>query len=363
MKLGSDNQTGASSEIMAALNAANVGHEHSYGTDSWSARAIEALRNTFECDLDAYFVTTGTAANALALSCLARPWNAILCHDQSHILLDELTAPEFFTGGARLVGISKGEGKLQPWHLDDHFRNVGRDAPHNAAATVLSLAQCSENGLAYTPQELTALTESARRYHLKVHVDGARFANAVAAVGCSPADMSWRAGVDVLSLGATKNGALCSEVVLFFDRRLADEFAYRRKRAGHLVSKSRFIAAQMLAWLHNDHWLVLAGHANAQARRLAGMIGAMSGARLVWPCDANEVFAVMPRSLVDRLSAAGAEFYDWPSSALPLGQSLQPSECFVRMVASFLTSNADLDAFRAIVSAFGETPTTSTRIG
>jgi threonine aldolase len=353
MKFGSDNQAGASDKVVAAVLAANSGYEHSYGTDSWTQRAVDELRKVFECDLDAYFVPTGTAANSLALSCLAQPWNTLLCHNDSHVLLDELTAPEFFTGGARLIGISRGEGKLLPRHVAEHLQKIGHEPPHNAPASVLSITQCSENGLVYTPQELTQLCGIAHAHGMKVHMDGARFANALATLDCAPADITWRAGVDVLCLGATKNGALGAEAVIFFDRSLAAQFAFRRKRAGHLLSKSRFMAAQFVAWLQDGHWLALARHANAHALRLAAALSTVTGIRIVWPVEANEVFAILRRTVAEHLRKAGAEFYDWPLSGLPPGTSLGGEEIFVRLVTSFATADAEIDRFCALAGERG----------
>ena len=216
MQFGSDNQTGASTQVMEMLIRANDGFTHGYGDDQWTDRAVEALKDIFECDLEAFFVPTGTAANSLALSCLVQSWDTILCHDQAHILIDESTAPEFFTGGARLIGISRGEGKLSVEHLRHYFSVAGNDFPHNSSARALSITQASENGLLYTPEEVAALTDVAHDYGLRVHMDGARFSNAVAGLGCTPAEITWQAGVDVLCLGATKNGALAAEAVIFF---------------------------------------------------------------------------------------------------------------------------------------------------
>jgi threonine aldolase len=345
---GSDNQTGASAPVMEMICKANAGHAFSYGDDEWTARAVETLKEVFQCDLDAFFVSSGTAANSLALSCLAQPWESVLCHSQAHILLDESTAPEFFTGGARLIGISQGEGKLEMKHLDRYFRTAGAHAPHNPLARVLSLTQASENGLVYTPEEIGTLTEEARRRGITVHMDGARFSNAVAALGCAPADIAWKAGVDVLCLGATKNGALAAEAVLFFKRGLAAPFMHRRKRSGHLLSKGRFFGAQFQGWLQGGHWLELAGRANARAARLAGGLSVLPGVRLAWPTQANEVFVVMPRTLADGLRAAGAEFYDWYPEALPVGHSLRDGEIFARLVTSFVTEVETVDAFLSL---------------
>jgi threonine aldolase len=347
MHFGSDNQSGASPRVMAAILAANTGRERSYGGDSWTARAVDELRNTFECDLDAYFVATGTAANSLALSCLAQPWESILCHSYSHIIIDESTAPEFFAGGARLVGISQ-DGKLEPHHLDNYFKNAVTEVPHNPRASVLSITQASENGLVYTPDELTALTSIAHQRRLKVQMDGARFANAVAALGCAPADVSWRAGIDVLCLGATKNGAIGAEAVIFFDRALAETFVHRRKRAGHLLSKGRFLGAQIAGWLEGGHWLELAKHANSQAALLAKELATIPAIRLAWPTQANEVFTVLPIQLADRLKAAGAEFFTWSTTMLPPTMRIGEDEIYVRMVTSYVTTDDDVTEFCSI---------------
>ena len=221
MYFGSDNQTGASSQVLNMLTEANHDYTHGYGDDRWTHQAIDALKTLFECDLDAYFVATGTAANSLALSCMVQPWESILCHDSAHIILDESTAPEMFTGGARMVPISKGEGKINPVQLNQYVQKTGTDYPHNVRPAALSITQASESGLVYTPTEVAALSVAAKASGLSFHMDGARFANAVASQQCTPAELSWKAGVDVLCLGATKCGALSAEVVIFFNKDLA----------------------------------------------------------------------------------------------------------------------------------------------
>ncbi|HYM36296.1 MAG TPA: beta-eliminating lyase-related protein [Steroidobacteraceae bacterium] len=348
MNFGSDNQAGASQQVIDAVIAANVGNAHGYGSDPWTERATNLLRETFQRDLEALFVPTGTAANSLALSCLAQPWEVILCHNHAHILNDEATAPEFFTGGARLIGISGRDGKLEPRHLSEYFKFAGKEYPHNSRATVLSMTQASENGLVYTPDEIAALSSLAKKEQLKIQMDGARFANAVAALKYSPADISWKAGVDVLCLGATKNGALACEVVLFFDKKLSEQFVYRRKRAGHLISKSRFIGAQMEAWLKDRYWLKLASHANECATKLSKELASIPRIRITWPTQANEVFVVLPIKLVERLRTAGAEFYEWPLTGLPPEISITRDEAYVRLVTSFLTTDKEISDFCAI---------------
>jgi threonine aldolase len=345
MHFGSDNESGASPRVLEALARANDGAESAYGDDAYTRRAVEALKDVFRCDLDAFFVSTGTAANGLALSCLVQPWQSILCHAQAHVLLDESTGPELFTGGARLLPISAGDGKLRPDHLARHFETAGSHPPHNPVAAALSVTQVSENGLVYTPEELAALCGEAHRRGLTVHMDGARFSNAVAALGCAPADISWKAGVDVLCLGASKNGALAAESVIFFKRDLAATFAHRRKRAGHLASKGRFLGAQFLGWLEGGHWLELARRANERAAELGKGLASLSGVRLAWPVQANEVFAVVPKGWAEEMRAAGAVFFDWYPDVLPPGPPLEKGETLVRFVASFSTEASSVQKF------------------
>ena len=349
MYFGSDNQTGASSQVLAMLTQANSGYTHGYGDDQWTNQAVEALKTLFECDLEAYFVATGTAANSLALSCMVKPWESVLCHDSAHIILDESTAPELFTGGARMRSISQGEGKMSPKHLQDYLQTIGTDYPHNVRAAALSITQASESGLVYTPEQVSALSRMAKDNGLSVHMDGARFANAVASQQCTPAELSWKAGVDVLCLGATKCGALCAEVVIFFNKELADTFTHRRKRGGHLLSKGRLFGAQMVGWLKDDHWLDLAQHANTQATQLAKKIATFGCLQLVWPVESNELFIIMPKGLAEHLQAAGAEFYDWYVDTLPPNITINENEIFARLVTSFITQDAQCEDFCELI--------------
>lgn len=352
----SDNQTGASPEVLEMINIANQDYTHGYGDDQWTAQAVDALKTVFDCDLEAFFVSTGTAANALALSCLVHPWEAILCHRQAHILTDESTAPEFFAGGARMVPLAPGEGKITPAHLEAYFQTAGTELPHNPQAKALSVTQASEAGLVYTPDELKALGSVAKDRGVRFHMDGARFANAVAATGCSPAELSWKSGVDVLCLGATKCGCLLAEAVIFFNRDLAATFTHRRKQAGHLLSKGRFLGAQFMGWLRNGHWLDLAGHANAQAALLAEALSSMDRLQLAWPVQSNEIFVVMPRDLSDFLQAAGADFYDWYPEAMPRQMKLKKGDVFARLVTSFATRDQERTAFCELIDTFFSNP-------
>ncbi|MBD2057988.1 low specificity L-threonine aldolase [Oculatella sp. FACHB-28] len=351
MQFGSDNQTGASPQVLEMIVTANAGYTHGYGDDIWTKRAVEALRETFQCDLDAFFVSTGTAANSLALSCLVQPWEAILCHAQAHIITDESTAPEFFTNGARLIGLARGEGKLTAQHLLDYFEGAGVDIPHNPLVRALSLTQATESGLVYTPDEIASVTSVARQHHLSVHMDGARFSNAVAALGCTPADLTWKSGVDILCLGATKNGCLAAEAVIIFNSGLAEQFVHRRKRAGHLLSKGRFLSAQIIGWLKDEHWLELAHHANGQAAQLANALSAIPSVRIVWPTQANEIFAVMPKQVANYLQSSGAEFYEWYRESLPRNVVIDKNEILIRLVTSFATKDSHVCDFCSLLQS------------
>ena len=344
MNFGSDNSSGACSAVLAALQNANSGVTAGYGEDLWSAQAQKKLSEVFECELEAFFVATGTAANTLALASMVKPWEGILCHAESHIANDESTAPEFMTGGARLVPIAAGHGKLEVSDLTDYFATAGTLVPHNSRVAALSITQSSELGLVYTPDEIAALAHIATENQVSVHMDGARFANAVAAIGCSPAELSWQAGVDVLCLGATKCGALAAEAVIFFNSKLSEGFIHRRKRSGHLLSKGRLFGAQFDGWLAEDLWLQLAQHANLMAGQLAAELTALPGVRLAWPTQANEIFAILPGETHLRLTAAGAVYYEWPATALAHHDQLEPDQVLVRLVTSFQTSPDEIDA-------------------
>lgn len=340
MIFGSDNQTGASRQVLDMIQLANKGYTHGYGEDGWTEKAVSKLKDVFECDLEAFFVSTGTASNSLALSCMVAPWETILCHNHAHIFADESTAPELFSGGARLLPVANGAGKLTVEHIHTYLQSAGIHVPHNPLATALSITQASELGLVYSPDELKALSGICRKNGLKIHMDGARFANAVSSCGCSPAELTWKSGVDALSLGATKCGGLLAEAVIFFDKKLAETFEHRRKRAGHLLSKGRVFGAQFVGWLKNDHWLELAGHANSQATQLADTISSIDGMQIAWPVQANELFVTMPTTLAEYLQSQGAEFYEWYTEALPPDLELKPDETFVRLVTSFMTQDS-----------------------
>jgi len=306
LRFYSDNTATICPEILDALRQANVGAAKAYGDDAWTERLDEALGTFFGAPVRAFAVATGTAANALSLATLSPPYGAILAHEEAHILCDECGAPEFMSGGARLTAIAGEHGKLTPEAviatLDAHPVSV-----HSVQPAVLSLTQATELGTAYRPAELRSLAQTAHRRGLKVHLDGARLANALAFLGCAPADLTARSEIDVLSFGATKNGALAAEAVVFFDTTLVRDFELRRKRAGHLLSKSRYVSAQLLAYVESGAWLRNAQRANALARRIA----AVAGGHLLHPVEANEVFVQLGEDGKQALRAQGFEFYDW----------------------------------------------------
>jgi threonine aldolase len=306
-QFGSDNYAGICPEAWRALDAANRGHAPGYGADDWTRAAIEAIQRAFETDCDVYFVFNGTAANSLALAALCRNTDAIVCHALAHVNVDECGAPEFMSGGARLLPVDAPLAKLTPDALV--ARAVTPHDEHSSRPRAVSLTQATELGTVYTRSEMAALCDTAHERGMRVHMDGARFANAVASLGCSPAEASWRAGVDVLCLGGTKNGLPAGEAILFFDRALADEFARRRKQAGQLASKMRFLAAPWLGVLDNGAWLAHAAHANAMARRLADGLSGTGEARLLAPVQANGVFVDLPRHAIDALYGKGWRFY------------------------------------------------------
>jgi len=335
MNFRSDNTAPAAPEIIDALIAANVGKQPSYGEDGVTKRVEARLRDLFAADLDAYLVSTGTAANALALAALTPPTGSILCHREAHIETDECGAPEFFTGGAKLVLIDGPGAKIAPDALCEAIQRNARGV-HSVAPAVLSITQASERGAVYAPDEIAALAEIAHAAGLAVHMDGARFANAVAHRQCHPGEMAQRAGIDVLSFGATKNGALGAEAILVFNRARAGNVARLRKRAGHLVSKHRFVAAQFDAYLADNLWLNLAARANALAARIAQAAGDWVSV----PCESNQVFIKPGPAVLAALREAGGEFYDWGADGS--GEA--------RLVVAWNQDEADVDAFVSTIA-------------
>jgi threonine aldolase len=348
MKFASDNCAGVAPEILEAIARSSRVNAPAYGADDYTTRAGAMLSEFFEREVEAFLVPTGTAANALALASLVQSFEAVFCHEEAHIHDDECGAPEFFTGGAKLVGISGEGGKVAPAALREALTRYPRGIAKSPQPGALSLSQATEAGTTYSSEEIANLCEVAHEAGMSVHLDGARFANALAASGASPADTTWRAGVDALSFGATKNGALACEAVVFFDPRRAANFAHRRKRGGHTLSKGRFLGAQMEAYLDDGLWLRLAERANAAAWRLSAELAKAPGMRLAWPTEVNEVFIVAPAATVAVWRAAGADFHEWSSRSL--GKDIEPrqGEALVRLVTSFETSGEEIDRILAL---------------
>jgi threonine aldolase len=348
MNFASDNTAAIAPAILDAIVKTNQGFALSYGRDAMTARVTRAMSEVFERDVEVFLVATGTAANALALAHLSPPWGAVLCHAESHVNVDECSAPEFFGGGLKLIDLAGEAGKIAIDTLKEALELGPWGGPHHVTASALSLTQASEAGTIYRVDEIRALAEMAHRHGLTVHMDGARFANALARLEVSPAEATWKAGVDVLSLGATKAGALAAEAVVFFDPARAAGMDKRRARGGHRLSKHRFIAAQFEAFFADDLWLMLARHANAKADQLAARLSA-AGFVPVWPVEANAVFVILPRRVDARLRAAGANYYPWNSRSLPRG--VASDAVLVRLVTSFATTEDDIAQFVDVAAA------------
>jgi threonine aldolase len=351
MDFVSDTIVGASPKIFDALAVAMQGTAPSYGVDSWTARAVAMIDDVFERRTASYLVATGTASNALALAAFTPPWGAIFCHEGAHIMEDECGAPEMFTAGAKLVGIEGPTGKITPAALRETLAAFPRDLIKRVQPAVLSLSQATECGTLYTCDEIRALSTIAHEAGVAVHMDGARFANALVALDCSAAEMSWQAGIDVLSFGATKNGTLACEAVIFFDPEKAAAFPYQRKRSGQTFSKGRFLGAQMVAYLTDGLWLELARSANAHAAAFAAGLAKIDGVRLAWPTAANEVFVYLPDRVDRALKAAGANYYAWHLTASDRAAAKpDPDAVLVRLVTSFATDPGDIQRFLAIAA-------------
>jgi threonine aldolase len=347
VNFASDNTAPVAPAILDAIAQANHGYARGYGNDDWTHDVERRLSDIFERDVAVFLVPTGTAANALAIAQIAPPWGVVFCHVESHVATDECGAPEFFGGGLKLSGLPGNAGKIAPDTLQNALAGYGDLKPHQMIASALSLTQATESGTIYRTEEIATLCEIAHRRSLAVHMDGARFANALVRLNTTPAQMTWQSGVDVLSFGATKGGALAAEAVVVFDPSRAAFMAERRKRGGHLLSKHRFLAAQFSAYLADDLWLRLSRHANDMADRLAHRLQGV-GLAPVWPVEANLVFIVLPRALDAKLRAAGASYYARPSENLKLGAD----EIMVRLVTSFATQDQDIERFVNLCKKF-----------
>lgn len=340
MNFMSDNAAGAAPEVLAAIARANDGTSAGYGGDEVTKRLTQKLSALFDKDVAVFPVATGTAANSLSIATLSPHYGAVFCHEGAHINVDECGAPEFFSQGAKLVAVKGEGGKITPSAVRAAMSHFERGFVHHPQPSMISITQATELGTSYTPAEVHALGDFAKAEKLALHMDGARFANAVAYLKCKPADITWKAGVDALSFGATKNGALAAEAVVFFNPDRVADIAYRRKRAGHLFSKMRFLSAQIEAMLDDGLWLKLAGHSNGMAKRLADGIKAVPGFAVTQPVEGNEVFAKLPsEAAMKSMQNAGARFYQWEPTT--------DGRPLIRLVCSWATKEAEVDAFIA----------------
>jgi threonine aldolase len=340
-QFASDTNAGICPEAWDALVAANRGHLPAYGDDPLTQRACDALRELFETDCEVFFVASGTAANALALASLCQSYHAIVCHELAHIETDECGAPEFFSNGTKLLLVEGEAGKVRPDAVQAVVRK--RSDVHYPQPRVLSVTQATELGTVYRPDELGALGDLCRRLGLRLHMDGARFANAVATLGVAPKEITWQAGVDVLSFGGAKNGLPLGDAVVFFRRELADGFEFRTKQAGHLLSKLRFIAAPWVGLLESGAWLRNAQHANQMAQLLADELRGRAGIEIMFPRESNAVFIRVADAHRDALRELGWHFYDFIGAG------------GARLMCSWDTSEDDVHALasdlRALVSS------------
>ncbi|KPQ16580.1 MAG: low specificity threonine aldolase ItaE [Rhodobacteraceae bacterium HLUCCO18] len=346
LNFASDNTGPAHPKVMEAVLRANDHAAMPYGNDPVTEAAVAAVRAAFEApEAEVAFVATGTAANALALSCLVRPFESVFCSRVAHIEEDECGAPEFYMGGAKLTLVDETDGKIDAGDFAAKLTAAMDRGVHGAQPAALSLTQITERGATYSLDEIATLTGIARDAGLATHLDGARFANACAALGCSPAEMTWKAGIDAVSFGGTKNGCLGVEAVVMFDASHRRELALRRKRAGHLWSKQRYLSAQMLAYVQDGRWLEMARSANAASARLAKGLRAMPGARILHEAAGNLIFAELPRAAHARAFAAGASYYLFPGDTPLDGDPETPVRC--RLVCDWSKSSAEVDALIA----------------
>jgi threonine aldolase len=331
-QFASDNNAGCCPEVLAALQNASAGHAVSYGADAITAKAQSVFRDLFETDCETFFVFNGTAANSLAVGSFCSPHHSVLCHRHSHIESDECNAPGFLNQGVRITTVDGADGKIDLSSLREALR--GRRDFHASKPRVVSLTNTTELGTLYDPNEIGALAEFAKSNGLAVHVDGARFANAVASAGCAPAELSWKAGVNVLVFGGTKNGLAFGEAVVFFNSQDAADFMYRMKQSGQLASKMRFLASQWMGLLNAGKWLEYARHANAMAERLSFQLSQVPAVKLLFPTQGNAVFAKIPDPIVARLRELGWRFY---TDVGPGGGA--------RLMCSWDTTEEDVDRF------------------
>lgn len=337
MNFKSDNVGPISADIMQAIIEANQGNQPSYGADEYSVALKKQMSDIFEKEVLVYLTSTGTAANSLALASLVRPYETIYCNSEAHINTDECAAPEFYTGGSKLVILDSDQnGKIDISDLNEKIQHSLASRPHGPKPGCISITQATESGTVYTTEEVLKIHDIVKQYNMPMHLDGARFANSLVTLNCTPAEITWKAGVDVMSFGATKNGALCAEAIVFFNHKYAKNFDYLHKRAGQLMSKSRFFACQLLAYLKNDLWLKNASSANSKASQLAEVF-TKHNFEIIYPVEANELFVKMPAQCAKYLQELDCKFYDWSTSKV--------KHDLYRFVTSCFTTNEQVIDF------------------
>lgn len=347
MFFASDNWAGAHPKINEALARNSAGFCPAYGAGELDQSVNAKFDEMFERSVSVFYTSTGTAANALALAAYNKPGAIGFCHRQSHIREDECGAPEFLAPGSRLRIVDGPNGKMAPENLNAQIKDVLDVGPMAGVPAFVSITQATEFGTVHTLDEIAAVAKVAKSYNLPVHLDGARFANALDSLNCTPAEMTWKNGIDVVSFGGTKNGCWCAEAVIFMNPEDAATMPFLRKRSGQVMSKSRFVAAQLDAYLTDDLWLKMAKHANDMAAQLEVTIRNSKNLKMAWQREANEVFAITSKAHFAKMQAAGAKFYDWPA---PFGQEniVGDDEIIIRLVTSFATESPEIEAFAAI---------------
>ncbi|MCI5074693.1 low specificity L-threonine aldolase [Oricola sp.] len=348
MFFASDNWAGAHPKISAALAEHGGGFNAAYGAGEIDRAVERRFAEIFEHEVSVWFLPTGTAANSLAVASVGHVGGVAFAHPDAHIREDEGGAPEFLTAGMRVRPVPGPDGKMDAALLRETIKPFSPGAINQGRASAVSITQATEAGTVYSTSEIAGISNVCRDFDLPLHMDGSRFANAMVTLDCSPAEMTWRQGVDILSFGGTKNGCWCAEALIFFDPAMAAEMPYLRKRSGLLFSKNRFIAAQFLAYLEDGLWLDLARHANAMAAQLVAAIEAAPATRMAWACEANEVFAILPMAIYERIKTEGGHLYPWQ---VPAGSGLAvgEDETVVRMVTSFATEASEIARFAELL--------------
>ena len=340
MNFQSDNQSTIFPEIIDYIKSINNESSLAYGADNITKLATKMLKEFFETDLKVLFVSSGTAANAISLSSICPPYGAILCSDNSHINGDECGAPEFFTGGAKLLSINTDNAIITKENLIKTINSYGLHGFHEVLPSAISITQATELGTSYTLDQINKISTIAKQNNLKTHMDGARFSNACAFLNCTPAEMSWKSGVDILSLGTTKNGTISCEAIIIFNKDILDDVNRRQKRAGHLWSKNRYIAAQLVKWLEEDRWIKAARKANLQAQKLKSLLQKIKGVSIEYPVEVNMIFAKIPKNIQDFLKKHEVKFNPWYGP-----------ENLTRFVTSWDTKTIELEKLEKIINS------------